>query len=85
MSLYIFVFYFGRSILKWIDSIVALRFKNWIEEEWETQAIAIKNQVTLDALSLKYNRIHFLDPDVDNDTEISVPEVYRRTTLWLPN
>jgi hypothetical protein len=47
-------------------AIVALRFKNWIEDEWEFQAIVTKNTATYDALMGKYKFLYFIDPDGDN-------------------
>jgi hypothetical protein len=49
-------------------AIVALRFKNWIEDEWEFQAIITKNNATIDALSVKYKFLYFLDPDGDDNS-----------------
>jgi hypothetical protein len=51
-------------------AIVPLRFRNWIEDELECQAVITKNTAIYDALSNKYKFLCFIDPDGDNVVDI---------------
>jgi hypothetical protein len=52
------------------ERIIAIRFKNWIEDEWEFRAIVTMNVASSTALRAKYTHVYFIDPDASGCVEV---------------